>query len=258
MEPGISLELARERGATLSQVRYDLALDLRDTEHAPGTVTLTFDRAEDAGDLIVDFRGLYLESVEANGSPIGEYEWRNGHILIPRRHLVSGPNRLDFRFTAAIAPAGASIIRFDDPSDGARYLYTLLVPSDAHQLFPSFDQPDLKGIFRVELTAPEGWQVLANGPLEERTPVTGGMRWRFAGTEPISTYLAAFAAGPWHSWESAPPGERPMILYARRSRATEVDADTLIAMNREAVRWLESYFGIPFPFAKMDLLLAPA
>ncbi|MGI9182750.1 MAG: M1 family metallopeptidase, partial [Longimicrobiaceae bacterium] len=258
MEPGISLELARERAATLAEVQYDLALDLRNADRAPGTLTLSFERTADAGDLIVDFRGLFLESVAANGAPVGEYEWRHGHIVIPRLHLAAGRNHLEFRFTAAIAPAGASIIRFDDPTDGARYLYTLLVPSDAHQLFPSFDQPDLKGVFRFTLTVPEGWQVLANGPLEERAPVPEGVRWRFAGTEPISTYLAAFAAGRWRSWESAPPGERPITLYARESRAAEVEVDTLIAMNREAVRWLEGYFGIPFPFAKMDLLLAPA
>ncbi|HWK89509.1 MAG TPA: M1 family aminopeptidase, partial [Longimicrobium sp.] len=44
----------------------------------------------------------------------------------------------------------------------------------------------------------------------------------------------------------------------RASRAAEVDADTLIAANRRAVQWLERYFGIPFPFAKFDALLAPA
>ena len=49
---------------------------------------------------------------------------------------------------------GASVIRFEDATDGSRYLYTLLVPADANQLFPAFDQPDLKGRFRVEITAP--------------------------------------------------------------------------------------------------------
>ncbi len=258
MEPGISLELARHRAASLADVRYDLALDLTAPDQAVGALTLSFERRQGAGDLIVDFRGIALESVEANGQAVREYEWRNGHILISHRQLVTGPNYLDFRFAAAIAPAGTSIIRFDDASDGSRYLYTLLVPSDAHQLFPGFDQPDLKGRFRFTLTVPEGWEVVANGPLEERTPVAGGARWSFAETEPISTYLAAFAAGPWQTWESAPPGERPMTLYARRSRAREVEAGTLIQMNWEALQWLERYFEIPFPFAKMDLLLAPA
>ncbi|HEU0013509.1 MAG TPA: M1 family aminopeptidase, partial [Longimicrobium sp.] len=72
-----------------------------------------------------------------------------------------------------------------------------------------------------------------------------------------STYLAAFAAGPWHAWRSDDPA-LPITLYARASRAAEVDADTLIAANRAAVQWLERYFGVEFPFAKFDMLLAPA
>ena len=42
-----------------------------------------------------------------------------------------------------IAASGASIIKTHD-ADGSDYLYTLLVPADANQLFPCFDQPDLK------------------------------------------------------------------------------------------------------------------
>ena len=66
----------------------------------------------------------------------------------PRRHpgppARPGENALELAFVADIAPAGASIIRSHDPTDGSDYLYTLLVPADANQLFPCFDQPDLK------------------------------------------------------------------------------------------------------------------
>ncbi|HEX5724890.1 MAG TPA: M1 family aminopeptidase, partial [Longimicrobiaceae bacterium] len=175
----------------------------------------------------------------------------------PARHLRGGANELELAFTARIAPAGASIIRSTDSTDGSTYLYTLLVPADANQLFPCFDQPDLKARFRVSLTAPAGWTVLANGPLEQRDTVAGRVVWRFAETEPISTYLAAFAAGPWHAWSPRTPGE-PITLYARASRRAEVDADTLIRTNQAAVAWLERYFGVEFPFAKFDMLLAPA
>ncbi len=262
MEPGVSLALARERAASISGVEYDLSLDLTGTDRAPGEVTLSFRRAPGAGDLVVDFRGPRLSSVEANGSPVEDFAWESGHVLVPARHLREGENSLRFRFEAAMAPAGASIIRFEEASgsDGGSdaYLYTLLVPADANQLFPGFDQPNLKAVFRMTLTAPEGWKVLANGPVLDRMPVERGVRWRFGATEPISTYLAAFAAGPWETWESAPAGKLPITLFARASRAEEVDADTLIATNREAAEWLERYFAMRFPFGKFDALLAPA
>ncbi|HET7464788.1 MAG TPA: M1 family aminopeptidase [Longimicrobium sp.] len=258
MQPGISRELARQRAAGISAVRYDLWLDLTQRDSAAGTVAIAFTRAARGGDLVADFRGQRLTELRANGDPVRDFEWRNGHVRIPEHHLRTGENRVEARFTTRIAPAGAAIIRFDDRSDNSTYLYTLLVPSDANLLFPCFDQPDLKARFRWRLSAPRGWRVLANARAESADTAQGGVTWSFAQTEPISTYLAAFAAGPWHAWESAPAGGRPITLFARASRAREVDADTLTRTNREAAAWLEGWFGIPFPFSKLDNLLAPA
>ena len=258
MRPGVSLELARHRAATLSGVRYLLELDVTAQDSAPGRVSINVDRAAGAGDLVVDFRGLSLGIVTANGEPVTDGEWKHGHLRIPARWLREGENTVSASFTARIAPAGASIIRFNDQADGATYLYTLLVPADANQLFPSFDQPDLKARFRWSIVAPRDWKVLANGP-GRRDGDGETATWTFAETEPISTYLAAFAAGPWRTWTDRPEGDDlPITLYARFSRAAEVDADTLLAVNRRAVRWLERYFGVEYPFAKFEMLLAPA
>ncbi|MBV9774727.1 MAG: ERAP1-like C-terminal domain-containing protein [Gemmatimonadetes bacterium] len=258
MQPGVARELARVRAATLSGVSYDLSLDVTRRDTAVGAVAIGFDRRADAGDLVLDFRGPELRSLAVNGVPVTDHVWSRGHVLIPARHLRAGRNRVEARFTARIAQAGAPVIRVDDARDGATYLYTLLVPSDANALFPAFDQPDLKARFRVEIVASAGWKVLANGPLAGREAAPGGTRWRFAATEPISTYLAAFAAGPWTTREPRPGEGRPITLYARASRRGEVDADTLVRIDRDAVGWLERYFGVPFPFAKFDMLLAPA
>lgn len=255
---GIPLALARRRATQIARVRYDLSLDLTGDDAATGTASIGFDRAAGTGDLVLDFRGPLLADLLVNGRPTPVTDVGNGHLVLPKRLLKAGGNNVSARFVTPIAAAGAAIIRFLDDKDGQTYLYTLLVPSDANLLFPCFDQPDLKARFRWSLTAPAGWTVLANGPLVETQTMNAATRWRFAETEPISTYLAAFAAGPWASWASAPAGERPITLYARTSRKAEVDADAQIATNRAAVRWLADWFGVPFPFAKLDLLLAPA
>lgn len=258
MQPGISRELAVHRAATISGVRYELWLDLTQRDSAAGIVHMQFTRARGAGDLVADFRGQTLAEVRVNRDPVRDFEWRNGHLRIPAHHLRTGENTLEARFTTRIAPVGAAIIRFDDRSDNGTYLYTLLVPSDANLLFPCFDQPDLKARIRWRLSAPAGWRVLANARIESRDSAAAGVNWTFAETEPISTYLAAFAAGPWTTWESAPAGGRPITLYGRASRRAEVDADSIVRANRDAAAWLEAWFGVPFPFSKLDALLAPA
>ncbi len=257
MGPGISLALARRRARQVSDVRYDIALDLTGRERAEGRLTARFRWRAGSGDVVLDFRGDMIGDVRLNGQTVPPVA-KNGHLLLPARALRSGGNVLTARFATPIAAAGAAIIRFEDKSDGQTYLYTLLVPSDANLLFPCFDQPDLKARFRWQLTAPAGWTVLTNGKEEGREPAGAAVRWRFAETAPISTYLAAFAAGPWASWTSAPAGGQAITLYARASRRTEVDAEAQMATNRAAVAWLADWFGVPFPFAKLDLLLAPA
>ena len=141
--PGVSADLARQRAAVLRDVSYDLALDVTARDSAVGWISIEFTRAGGAGDLVVDFRGPRLSRVAANGRRIPRLAWRNGHFVVPARYLLAGHNQVTAEFTAAVAAAGAPSLRVDDARDSSTYQYTLLVPSDAHALFPSFDQPDL-------------------------------------------------------------------------------------------------------------------
>ncbi|HYW10821.1 MAG TPA: hypothetical protein VE871_02665, partial [Longimicrobium sp.] len=70
MQPGVSLELARHRASTLSDVRYLLELDVTAEDSAPGRVTATFQRADAAGDLVLDFRGPSLGALTVNGQAV--------------------------------------------------------------------------------------------------------------------------------------------------------------------------------------------
>jgi len=254
--PGIPHSLARHRAATIHDVRYDLALDVSALDSAVGRVTIRFQRS-DTGDAILDFRGHHLGRALANGRSIPADAAWNGHLIIPARLLTRGENTLDLDLTADIAPTGASIIRAHDPTDGSDYFYTLLVPADANQLFPCFDQPDLKARVHFTLTAPAGWSVVGNGAIASADTAGSRVTTRFDETKPISTYLIAFAAGPWSHASSTRNG-RTITAYVRRSRAKEADLDTLLALNHRALDWMERYYGRPFPFQKLDFVLAPA
>ncbi|MEP6999442.1 MAG: M1 family aminopeptidase [bacterium] len=251
---GVSRALAQHRAAQIADVRYTLQLDVTRRDTAMGNARVRFTR-HGGGDVIIDFRGLGFSNVTANGvgvSPRSEH----GHLVIAATALRDGENDIALDFQAAIAPAGASVIRVHDAVDNADYLYTLLVPADANQLFPCFDQPDLKGRVTLALTTPSGWTAVANGRVSAiDTSVT--LTFHFAESEPISTYLVAFAAGPWNVRTTMVNG-RPISIYARASRAREVEADTLIALNARAIAWLEMYTAQKFPFQKFDFVLAPA
>ncbi len=254
--PGVSRALAQWRARSVGDVRYDLALDVSAPDSAVGRVTVHF-RRTGQDDAIVDFRGRRLTRAIANGQPLPADAANGAHIRVPARLLAPGENVLELDFVADVAPSGASVIRSHDATDGSDYLYTLLVPADANQLFPCFDQPDLKARVRLTLTAPRGWTVVGNGSVASADTAGDRVTSRFVETEPISTYLIAFAAGPWHRATSTHQG-RTINVYVRRSRAAEADLDTLMDLNQRALDWMERYFARPFPFEKFDVVLAPA
>jgi len=258
MGTGVSRALATARAAQIRDVRYALSLDLTERDSSRGTLTARF-RVTKPGDVILDFRGQRLGSVEVNGATIQSPDFNGAHLRIPAASVTAGENVVAISFVTKIAAAGASIIRYRDATDGAEYLYTLLVPADANQLFPCFDQPDLKARVSLRLRAPKEWRVLANGPATSTTVAERGAPTDhvFAETEPISTYLIAFAAGPWATVTS-PSSKRPITMYVRKSRVAEAESDSIINANDVAARWLEAYFARPFPFKKLDVLLAPA
>jgi aminopeptidase N len=255
MGPGVSIELATLRAKTVSDVRYQLLLHVSTADTAPGNVSITWQRSG-KGDAILDFRGHRLNEISVNDAPLSLSAFNGAHIRIPARLLQEGGNHVTMSFVTDIAASGASIIKSHDP-DGSDYLYTLLVPADANQLFPCFDQPDLKARVTFALAAPKEWAVLANGAEWHADTIGNSALHAFNETKPLSTYLIAFAAGPWTKASSTVNG-RTINVYVRKSRAKEADLDTMLALNQRAVSWMEEYFARPYPFEKIDFLLAPA
>jgi len=255
---GISHGLATWRTRTIHEVRYELSLDLTASDSAVGRVIVRFQRAGE-DDAILDYRGRRLLAVSVNGAALAPRspQFNGNHLRIPAALLKAGDNVVELAFISDIAPTGASIIRVRDPADRSDYLYTLLVPADANQLFPCFDQPDLKARVTLTLTLPAAWTALANGSPARVDTSAGRSTVQFTETKPLPTYLIAFAAGPWTVFSSTRQG-RSISLLVRRSRSKEVDADTLLALQHRALDWMEAYFGRAYPFEKFAMLLAPA
>jgi aminopeptidase N len=254
---GIPHELAIERAARVSDLRCDLAYTL--VPHAPTTMAtehLQFQLKNNASPLWIDFRDGHIDSLAINGQATSPVE-SNGHILLPSSALHVGLNSIEAHFSANIATAEKAITRFEDHDDGSEYIYTLFVPMDASMAFPCFDQPDLKGRFHLELTAPEAWTVISNtNPVSSDKLPNAQTRTIFAETEPISTYLFAYAAGP---FQKVHPVAGLPGLYVRKSKAkaAESEAPAVQKIAADGMRYLSTYFAQPFPFPKYDMVLIP-
>jgi aminopeptidase N len=250
---GISESLAKERSARISNLRYDLAFTIPAVRTQPigGRALIRFTLATAGEPLVLDYlpdRAGILRRVDANGVETAIRQV-NGHVIVPASALRAGDNSLELDFNAG----DASLNRSDD------FLYTIFVPARAHLAFPCFDQPDLKARWSLALDVPEGWEVLGNGAELERTTADRRTRVRFTGTQPISTYLFAFAAGKFNI-ERAERNGRTFRMFHRETDAAKVarNRDAIFDLHAAALDWLEKYTAIPYPFGKFDFLLVPA
>ncbi|HEV2492013.1 MAG TPA: M1 family aminopeptidase [Terriglobia bacterium] len=253
---GIPRELARERAHVISNIRYHLTFTLvPHAETTAGSEELTFTlRAVEPA--LLDFRDGTVSSLEVNGASVAATD-QNGHLELPADRLRAGENMVRAQFVAHVAPAGKPITRYKDHDDNAEYIYTLFVPMDASMAFPCFDQPDLKGRFRLELTAPDAWTVISNtAPESESATGSGQRRTVFHETLPISTYLFAFAAGPFRRL-SAAPGLPGLYVRASRLEQAEHEAPEVQQIGGQGIEYLSQYFARPFPFPKYDMVLIP-
>jgi aminopeptidase N len=267
--PGVPLELARFRAAHYTNVEYDLEIEI-----APGAaflkgtqeIRLTLDNPAD--DLVLDWRTALrdgkpqhqIHDIQVNGKVVADARLVNDHIVIPARHLRPRSNSIKLRFESPISTSGSAVTSYLDREDGSQYVYTLFVPSDASTAFPCFDQPDLKGRFALELTASKDWKAIANTPAEgvAEDLSAGTKRWRFGRTEPISTYLFAFATGPFA--EIADDGSNwKTHIFVRRSKLERAkkESSEIFRITREGLAYFIDYFDFKYPFPKYDLVVIP-
>ena len=106
VESGVSHNLARERAARISDLRYDLSFSIPASPEEPcsGEVSLRFDLSG-KGQLQLDFRPgaktVYCLSV--NGREVSA-DVRDEHIVIPGKALQKGTNEVTVSFTPDDAP----------------------------------------------------------------------------------------------------------------------------------------------------------
>lgn len=252
-EPGVPLALAEQRSATITDVHYALEMNLPDSPDEPvtGVVTVSFMLSEVAGPLVLDFRAPadHVFGVLIDGRDV-EYLVSQDHIVIPATALRPGKHsvRVSFRST------DSALNRQNE------FLYALFVPDRASTAFPVFEQPDIKARYSLSLSVPGHWKTLSNAEQIERHE-KGDNRHHvvFAETQPISSYLFAFAAGVLQI-ETAERNGRILNLYHRETDPDRLsrNLDAIFDLHATALAWLEDYTGIPYPFGKFDFFAIPA
>jgi len=249
-----------------SEVGLTLTIDPAQPRFS-GRVELSVDVAEATDTIWMHGKGLQIHRAV--------YMPRNGRNQELSAEEVHVSGVLKLTAPQEIAPGkGVIAIEYDAPfgelqgaykvsPDGRDYVMTQMEPLGARATFPGFDEPSFKQPWRMTLVVPDGDVAVANAPEAETIDLDGPMkRVVFERTEALPSYLIAFGVGPWDVVDGPDipaNGDRaePIRLRGVAAAGQGGRMRYSLAHTPEIVIALEDYFGIPYPFAKLDNLAAP-
>jgi len=250
-------------------IRYELALDVdprKATYSGQVTIELALDRARES--LWLHNRGPRVSEVQVLRP--------DGSVLSGTLEQVSDSGLSAVRLKQPVGPGSVLLkLRFEAPfgerltglykaqADGESYAFTQFEAKSAREAFPCFDEPRFKTPFSLQLTVGKGQQGVANTRETSAKSLPDGRReLTFATTEKLPTYLVAMAVGPLDLVPATPMPATDIREHALPLRGVAVKgrgAELSVALQEtpRLLTALERYFGIAYPYDKLDLIAVP-
>jgi aminopeptidase N/puromycin-sensitive aminopeptidase len=220
-----------------------------DVRLAKPTSNITLSAAE------IKFASVTIESRGATQTArITRDEDREQVSLIAPNAIAAGPARLHIVFTGILNDKLRGF--YLSKTAKRRYAVTQFEPTDARRAFPCFDEPDKKATFDITLIVDKGDTAISNEKLLSDTPGPADNKHtlKFATTKKLSTYLIAMLIGDFQCLEGSVDGT-PIRACATPDKKDQ----TQFALEAEqyVLHYYNEYFGIPYPFGKLDLIAVP-
>lgn len=248
---------------SVSPIRQEVSLRLAPAEPVShGTVRIEVRVNEAVAVVWLNARGITVEdaAIERGGKAAPARIVDGGEHFIglrPDTPLTPGPAVLRIRFRGKVELRDNQGL-FLGEEEGVRYLFTQFEPMAARRAFPCFDEPAFKIPWRLTLEVPASMKAFANAPSVSETPADEGRkRVEFASSKPLPSYLVAFAVGPFDIVDLGRVGRRNTPVRLITLRGKQAESGWAAKTTPDILRALESYFGTPYPFEKLDQIAVP-
>jgi aminopeptidase N len=236
---------------------YDLEVDYRPASgRLRGDARLTLVATEPLTSLRLDLHALTAHRVRLDGQDV-RFRQRHGKLTVrPLRPLVAGT-----RYTLGVSYAGRprpvrshwGELGWDTTEDGA---LVASQPTGAPSWFPCDDRPAAKAAYRIAVTVPAGYDVVANGLPAAGGPGGDGDRQVFTHRGPMAPYLATVVIGRFAVLrQDAEGGGVPIVNHVPPRLARQCAHD--LARQPRMMAVFSELFG-PYPFESYGAIVVDA
>ncbi|XP_022199071.2 puromycin-sensitive aminopeptidase isoform X2 [Nilaparvata lugens] len=123
----------------------------------------------------------------------------------------------------------------------------------ARRCFPCWDEPAIKAVFDITITAPKDNVALSNMPaIAEKAEANGDKTVTFATTPQMSTYLVAMVVGDLDFVEDRSEDGVLVRVYTEPGKAKQGHFALFVATK--VLPYYKQYFNIAYPLPKIDLV----
>ncbi|MFD1147598.1 M1 family metallopeptidase [Saccharothrix hoggarensis] len=227
---------------------YDLDLDYRPhTGRLAGRAVLRVVTSGPASRLVLDFGTLTVGRVLVDGRP-ARHVHGGGKLRVRPARPVDGECVVEVRYSGVARPVRTrhwGDLGWDRLADGA---LVASQPVGAPSWFPCNDLVRDKASYRISVTAPSAYVVVANGVVVDRRVAGGTTTWVYEQVEPMAAYLASVQVGRYGRVVLA--DGREVAAPARLLRAVGHD----FGRQPRMMAVFEELFG-PYPFAAYQVVV---
>jgi len=269
LHPQVVAPAATRLSTEVTPTTYDLSLRIDPKENRfSGSVTIGLRFASEQSaislhgkDLTITKTTFIASGKKARAASVHADEARGLLRLDLGESVPAGEHSLTIEYSAPFASGLAGMYRVD--ADGEAYAFTQFEALDARRAFPCFDEPAFKARYQVVIDAPKGSTVISNTSLASVAKIDEAWnRFTFRKSELLPSYLLAFAVGPFDVVEAPPiaANSTRKVPVPLRGVAVKGKGDKLAFALKETaglVTDLEAYFGIAYPFDKLDIIAVP-
>jgi aminopeptidase N len=242
-------------------IRYDIALTPNAAARTlAGHETVLLDVR--APTVTVQFNSLNqkLSNVLFDGKPVKAVESNDEQQLTTitlNAPASRGQHMLTFDYTGKIQtkPVGlfAQQYKTQDGVEG-ELLSTMFEATDARRMFPCWDEPAFRAVFKLTVTVPASWAVYSNMPQASRT-VNGDLATTsFAPTPKMPTYLVEFTGGNLGEISADHNGTHFNVVAVK---GQEEGGRVALATAQQILDDFNEYFGVSYPLPKLSSIAVP-
>ncbi|MGH7310148.1 MAG: M1 family metallopeptidase, partial [Candidatus Rokuibacteriota bacterium] len=250
----------------VAPTRYELRLepDLN-TATFTGSVLVTVEISEAASEIVLNAVELSVTAAVLTG-PGGQSLRASASLdeSLERCRLTFAGTvtpgtwqlRLQFRGTLNDKLRGFYRSTYKDQHGATHALAaTQFEATDARRAFPCWDEPGFKAVFACTLVIDPALTAVSNTRVTSEQVAGGKKVVTFADTIRMSTYLVAFVVGDLEATDPVRVGHTPLRVWCvpgkRRLAGFGLEAAAA------SLPFFESYYGVPYPGDKLDLLAIP-